>query len=334
MKIDTNCTQCGKLNKIDIGAVQTEYVKFMCSDCQAHTTLKNPQYQNVISIPKQKAENSIGPTIRRISGRAKVIGLVVLLVAGLLIIVGGRTVIPQILSAIGISHQTVRITSGEWAPYCSENLEQYGMALHIITEAFALEGVKVDYSFFPWDQAMDKAQTKDWDGTAAWFRSPEREENYYISDPVVMSGYVFFYMKSLNLNWKTMDDLKKYKIGATKGYDYGKAFQEAEKQGIIHVKRLATDEMNFDNLLNGKIDIFPEDIDVGMNLLYHRYPYYEYTNVTAHTKRLREDPLHLLLSKSNPKNQKLMKLFNKGLKKLIESGDYDRCVQKYRHGEE
>jgi polar amino acid transport system substrate-binding protein len=49
--------------------------------------------------------------------------------------------------------------------------------------------------------------------------------------------------------------------------------------------------------------------------------------VTTHPKRLREDPLHLLLSKSNPKNQKLMELFNKGLKKLKESGDYDRYMQ-------
>jgi polar amino acid transport system substrate-binding protein len=189
------------------------------------------------------------------------------------------------------------------------------------------EGVKVEYSFFPWDQAMNKAQTREWDGSAAWFRSPEREKNFYISDPVLISGYVFFYLKGMDFDWRTMNDLKKYKVGATNGYDYGEAFQEAEKQGIIHVERLAKDEMNLDNLLNGKISIFPEDKDVGMDILYHQYPFYKYVNVTTHPKHLREDPLHLLLSKSNPKNQKLMELFNKGLKKLKESGDYDRHVQ-------
>jgi polar amino acid transport system substrate-binding protein len=109
---------------------------------------------------------------------------------------------------------------------------------------------------------------------------------------------------------------------------------EAEKQGIIHVERLAKDEMNFDNLLNGKIDILPNDIDVGMDILYHRYPYYTNLNINTHPKSLREGTLHLLLSVSNPKNQKLMALFNKGLKKLKESGDYDRYVQELRHGEE
>lgn len=334
MKIDTECIRCGKLNKIDISAIKTEYMEFVCPECQAPSRLKNPQYQSAISIPKQKPDKSIGPAIRRLSVRAKAIGLVVLLVVGFLCIVGGRTVFPQILSSIGISHQTVRITSGEWAPYCSENLEHYGLALRIITEAFAREGVKVECSFYPWDQAMNKAQTGEVDGSAAWFRSPEREKDFYISDPVVTSGYVFFYRKGKNFNWKTMDDLAKYKIGATRGYDYGQAFQEAEKQGIIHVERLAKDEMNFDNLLNGKIDIFPNDIDVGMNILYQRYPYYTYTNVTTHPKRLREDPLHLLLSKSNQKNEKLVKIFNRGLKKLKESGDYDRYVQELRHGEE
>jgi polar amino acid transport system substrate-binding protein len=333
MKIDIKCTQCGKLNRVDLSAAQTEYVKFMCSYCQAQNRLKNPQYQSGTSIRRQKAENSIGSTIRKLSVRAKITGLVVLLVVVFLSI-GGWAVIPRVLSAIGISPQTVRITSGEWAPYCSQNLDHYGLALRIITEAFAREGVKVEYSFFPWDQAMNKAQTREVDGSAAWFRSPEREKKFYISDPVLMSGYVFFYLKNKNFDWKTMDDLKKYKIGATKGYDYGKSFQEAEKQGIIHVERLAKDEMNFDNLLNGKIDIFPEDMDVGMSMLYNRYPYYKCVEVNTHPKRLREDPLHLLLSKSNPKNQKLMKLFNNGLKKLKESGDYDRYVQELRHGEE
>lgn len=328
MKIDTKCTQCGKLNNLDLSTAQTEYVKFVCSYCQELNRLKNPQYQSGTSIRRQKAENSTGSTIRRLSARAKITGLVVLLVVGFLSIVGGRALIT------GIFQKTVRITSGEWAPYCSENMEHYGMALRIITEAFAREGVKVEYSFFPWDQAMNKAQTREWDGSAAWFRSPEREQNFYISDPLVMSGYVFFHLKSMTFNWTSMNDLKKYKIGATMGYDYGKAFQEAEKQGIIHVERLAKDEMNFDNLLNGKIDIFPEDMDVGMNMLYNRYPIHKYVNVITNPKRLREDPLHLLLSKSNPKNQKLMKLFNEGLKKLKESGDYDRYMQEFRHGEE
>lgn len=334
MKIDTKCTQCGKLNKIDLSKAQTEYVKFMCSYCQAQNRLKNPEYQSGISIRRQKAENSNGSTIRRLSARAKITGLVVLLVVGFLSIAGGRAAISNALSAIGILQKTVRITSGEWAPYCSENTEHYGMALRIITEAFAREGVKVEYSFFPWDQAMNKAQTREWDGSAAWFRSPEREQNFYISDPLVMSGYVFFHLKSMDFKWKSMNDLKKYKIGATMGYDYGKAFQEAEKRGIIHVERLAQDEMNFDNLFSGKIDIFPEDMDVGMDMLYKRYPSYKYVNVITHPKRLREDPLHLLLSKSNPKNQKLMKLFNEGLKKLKESGDYDRYMLEFRHGEE
>lgn len=272
--------------------------------------------------------------IDKLSIRAKIIGLVVLLIVGFLSIVGGRGVVARVLSAIGISQQTVRITSGEWAPYCSENLEHYGLASRVITEAFARVGVNVEWSFLPWDQAMEKAQTGEMDGTAAWFRSPEREKIFYISEPVVMSGYVFFHLKSTIFNWNTMDDLKKYKIGATEGFDYGIAFQEAEKQGIIQVERLAKDELNFDSLLNGKIDIFPNDIDVGMSQMYQRYPYYTYVKVTTHPKRLREDPLYLLLSKSNKENQKLLKLFNKGLKKLKESGDYDRYAQELRHGEE
>ncbi len=46
--------------------------------------------------------------------------------------------------------ETIRLTNGEWQPYLSKDAPHHGFASHIVTEAFALVGVEVEYGFFPW----------------------------------------------------------------------------------------------------------------------------------------------------------------------------------------
>ncbi len=45
--------------------------------------------------------------------------------------------------------KTIRLTNG-WQPYLSKDVPHHGFASHIVTEAFALVGVEVEYGFFPW----------------------------------------------------------------------------------------------------------------------------------------------------------------------------------------
>ena len=62
------------------------------------------------------------------------------------------------LSGSSYAQQTVRLAVGEWEPYVSQNLPQKGLIARIITEAFALEGVKVELGFFPWARAKALAK--------------------------------------------------------------------------------------------------------------------------------------------------------------------------------
>ena len=109
------------------------------------------------------------------------------------------------ISGFAFAQETIRITNGEWPPYLSEKLKHNGLASRIVREAFELEGIQVVYDFFPWNRSLMLAQTGEWDGTAVWLRSPEREQEFYISDPVVQSTYVFFHLKketSAGKRWK------------------------------------------------------------------------------------------------------------------------------------
>lgn len=43
---------------------------------------------------------------------------------------------------------TIRITNGEWEPFLSEYSYEYGLYSHIVSEAFKLEDIEVEWGFF------------------------------------------------------------------------------------------------------------------------------------------------------------------------------------------
>jgi polar amino acid transport system substrate-binding protein len=239
------------------------------------------------------------------------------------------TLAPQ---ATATALNTVRLTSGEWPPYLSENLPHFGLAARIVTEAFALKGIHVEYGYFPWARSLKLAQDGAWDGSLVWHRSPEREPDFYFSDPVVTGQNVFFHLKSKSFDWQEMKDLTGLYIGATIDYDYGEAFTQAEKAGVISVERVSSDEQNFKKLLAGRIDIFPLDLDVGLAMLRQNFTAEEIAQITYHPRPIESYPYSLILSKKVPRNQELIVLFNAGLQELIDSGKMQQFVEESRQG--
>ncbi len=231
------------------------------------------------------------------------------------------------------AEEVVRLTNGEYAPYQSEKLKYYGVNSRIVTEAFALEGVKVKYGFFPWKRAMLFVETGEWDGSPGWFYSKERAKHSYLSDAFIKYEFVFFHLKSYSFDWKNIGDLKGISIGATAEYNMGKTFQDAEKTGKIKVKRVTRDIQNLRRLLAGHIKLYATELDATYFLMQKELTSAEKKLITHHPKTLRADPAYLLLSKKIPRNKRLIEVFNKGLKQLKESGKLDQYIEESRRGE-
>ncbi len=235
-------------------------------------------------------------------------------------------------SSHGFAQSTIRLTNGEWEPYLSENLKHYGVVSHIVSEAFKLEGIKVEYGFFPWGRAMRLAKFGDFDGTLVWFHNPEREKDFYISVPVLEVKFVFFHLKSLPFTWETIDDLKGRTIGMLLPTKLSQAFEEAMKSGKLHVDRASTIEMNFSKLLLKRMDLFVTDIDVGNAILNRHFKPEEATSITYNSKPVHAKPMYLLLSKKIQKNGRMIQSFNRGLKQLKANGKYDQYFSESRQG--
>jgi len=224
------------------------------------------------------------------------------------------------LSAAPALAEDVRLTNGEWPPYLGQTLPHQGIASRIVAEAFALEGITVQWDFYPWARSLMLAQRGQRAGTAVWLRSEQRDKDFYVSDPVVDSSFFLFHRKDHPLNWTTVHDLKGLQIGGAIGYDYGSAFQQAEADGSLSVRRQTNEELGLRQLLAGRIDVFPMDKTVAFDMLHQHFSAAERAQLTFSPKPLRSDTLHLMLSRAVPGNAELIERFNQGLKQLRDSG--------------
>lgn len=226
-----------------------------------------------------------------------------------------------------IAEETVRIAIGEWQPYLSERAPHYGFATHIVTESFLLQGIEVEYGFFPWKRSyMLSKQGQPWNGTGVWLHSEERAAFFYYTDPVVPTTVAFFHLKELGFDWSSIEDLGDVKIGVTLGYSYGPEFDMAVKKGEVSLEESRTDALNLQKILKGRIDVFPGEVMVMYSLIRELFSPEDAAQFTHHSKALHKNSQHLLLSKSNPESEQLVELFNAGLKELKKSGRYDKII--------
>ncbi|MCX4027375.1 transporter substrate-binding domain-containing protein [Endozoicomonas sp. SM1973] len=227
----------------------------------------------------------------------------------------------------------VKIANGEWQPYTSSKMKNYGVVTHIVTEAFKLEGVKAVYDWLPWKRAYQSVVDGSLDASPGWIQTEKRMADVYYSDPIFENKLVFFHLKNLSFNWSKFTDLGSMKIGATLGYNYGTEFQEAEANKIIDVVRVKKDEQNYKLILNNRVQLFPISLDAGYYQMRKYLKPDQADLITHHPKAIAETRLYrLIVSKKNPHANIIIIKFNKGLHQLKTLGLYDQYIAELRGG--
>ncbi len=230
-----------------------------------------------------------------------------------------------ILPFSGFSEQSsVTITLGEWPPFASESLPHGGLLPHLAREALAQENIAADFQFMSWEKAYQVNLQNQSNASVGWFKVPNREQEVLFSQPIAFSRLVFFHSTGMSFTWENMSDLKDYKIGVVAGYSYGSVFDNAASSGVLSILEYQSELEAFNGLIKGEIDLYPTDKEVGKYVL-SSLPMAERDNIISDEHEILHDPLHLVVSKTNPDKQVLQK-FNSGLNKLHKSGRYQEIV--------
>lgn len=228
------------------------------------------------------------------------------------------------------------LANGEWKPYLSQDLKHYGFASHVVTEAFSNAGIDVEYKWYglSWKRALKDAQRNIIDGTLVWSHKDEREVYMFYSQEPVLYGKtdLIYHLKTKEIKWENISDLSKYTFGGVLGYTYGKEIDATIDAGVIKIQRVKTDEQNFRKLLFGRIDCFIAGKKVGEEILRSKFSPYDQDRIISNKKPTRVVTYHLLLNRMNPKNESIMKRFDKSLAEMKKEGVYQKYLLDFENG--
>ena len=234
-----------------------------------------------------------------------------------------------ILSSIFVysasAEEIITIATLEYSPWTGKNLKDNGFVNHVITEAFKRKGYTVKYSYLPWQRALTETENGKYSALSYVYWSKNREKEFFLSDPISEEKIVLFHLKTKPLkDWKTLDDLKDYQFGATRGYTYTKEFWDAAKTRRLKVDVTNSDVQNFKKLLAGRIDIFPSGLVNGESILRKEFDANKSDLLSFHPKPLSKTTGHLAFSRSRKNSESLVRIFNQGLAELKNKGLYDK----------
>ena len=231
-----------------------------------------------------------------------------------------------LLSGSSVWAEAVKLAIGDWEPYTSATNPKGKLLEKVVTEAFKLEGVEVKYEYFPWKRSIINAETGESDGTFPWNKTTEREGLFHIhKTSLLKDDSVYFHLKSTPFDWKSMNDIKKYKVGVTIGYKDEKIYKDKG----INADPVPSEEMNFKKMLAGRIDVYMTSKVVGYSTIHKLFTPEEAKLFTNHPTPVEQGEFYILFSKKTTNGKALADKFDEGMKKLKDSGAYKKILAEY-----
>lgn len=223
--------------------------------------------------------------------------------------------------------KTIDITLFNWGEFVSKDIEGNGALAAIISSAFKDRNIVVKYQFH--SPIYSYLLTK-WGKTCAslpWFKTEDREQYLYYSNPIKPSSTSILYLKDRfnnKLKYTRLDDLKKYKVGGLAGYSYEDIFYK--KKFDYRSYREIPDAIRA--LILGEIDILVHNKYIIMNIVNKIFPNSK-DRFEAHSKNFSEKNNYVIFSKRCKNSQEMLKEFNIGFENIKKDGTLKKILEKY-----
>lgn len=224
----------------------------------------------------------------------------------------------------------VVFATGEWPPFSSESLPEYGRATALVSAICKASGIEPVYKFFPWKRAELKVAEGEIFAAFPYAISDERKDFYDFSEPLFYGVNVFMYYdqnpKTTSLpSYDTVGDLRGYRIGGISGSFLTSAFNRVG----VEFETTTSIDQSIHKLVAGRLDLCIDDRVVLYDAVQRLYP-----DKIDQFKFLpksfgRNTPTGLLVSRRYPGAGKILEQFNKGLAIIKQNGTYDRIIEKY-----
>jgi polar amino acid transport system substrate-binding protein len=133
-------------------------------------------------------------------------------------------------------------------------------------EIYRRLGSSVDCRAIPWTRALSEARDAT-GGIGGLYINQEREAFLDFSEPLYKEDLAVYYREASGFKIRTVGDLRGKTVGVICGWSYGDEFDAASQNAAFIIEVNSSDELNFQKLLAGRIDVVIAVINSGDQFL-------------------------------------------------------------------
>jgi polar amino acid transport system substrate-binding protein len=211
-----------------------------------------------------------------------------------------------------------------YEPFYGPELKNKGVITELASEALKVEGLVMNVDFVPWQRAYVMAKDGKYHGLLGALYTKERKDYFLCSEKIFDISIGLFAKKKKGINYKKLEDLKRYKIGVVRGYNYTDEFDNAN---YLNKVESSTAEKSVNLFINDRVDII-----AGPKMViecYIKKEFSSYEEDIEYIGELEVRPLHILISKKLENSDYYIKKLDDGLKKIKENGVYEKIIKKH-----
>ncbi|HEY3256023.1 MAG TPA: transporter substrate-binding domain-containing protein [Polyangiaceae bacterium] len=245
----------------------------------------------------------------------------VLLLAFAAIVACGSSTVPA-PAAPAAQTAKLRLVSTKWLPFTGAEGEPR-VALSLTEQALERAGYDSVTTFVPDGELTLKLKQADCDGSAALWKSAEREEFLLYSKPYLENRLVLVARKGGDVSATSFAELKGKSVALNAGYAYGEAVDTAVGPQFV---RGPSTKANLQALLAGKVDYTLLE-ELVVEYLFQQHPKDAPARFEVGKVPLVTPSLHLAVRKDLPGAQRVIDRFNDAIATMVGDGAYNTALQ-------
>jgi ABC-type amino acid transport substrate-binding protein len=216
----------------------------------------------------------------------------------------------------------IKLASDTWPPFTDQD-GKHRVAVEIVLTALERAGVQATSTIVDWKEVERGIQEGLFDGSAAMWRTDQRERDLLYSEPYLENRLVLIGRKGSDVQAKRINDLGGKRVAAVGRYAYGPEIDSA--QGVFFVSG-RNDQENLDKLLRGEVDYMLVDQLVALYLMTYQ-PEETAAKLEIGSIPLARRTLHFVLRRNMVGAVQIIGAFNRELRGMLTDGTFAQILQ-------
>jgi polar amino acid transport system substrate-binding protein len=215
----------------------------------------------------------------------------------------------------------LKLVSDVWPPFTDVEGKPR-QAIELVKAALLRGGVQSRFTITTWNEAVASLESGKADGSAAMWKSPEREKYLMFSQPYLENRLLLVSRKGENVSFLKVRELAGKRLALTKGYAYG---DEVTRAPNVQLVVRESDAACLRAVLAKEADYVLLD-ELLVRQLFDFNATKAEALVAAGAKPIVQYPLYFALRKDHPRAAEIIAAFDKNVKSMIADGTYNTVL--------